>query len=92
MFYAYVIRNQKGLLYKGSTDDLSKRIAQHNVGISGFTRNKGPWRLAYHETFNTREEAENREKFFKTGRGREYLKSKLNNTTRGRAIGSSQGS
>ncbi|MDP3740717.1 MAG: GIY-YIG nuclease family protein [bacterium] len=90
MFYTYVLQNSKGQLYKGSTSNLEKRVRQHEERISGFTSKNGPWKLVYYEVFESRLEAELREKFFKTGLGREFLKNIL--TSRGRAIGSSQGS
>ena len=79
MFYSYVLKNLKGILYKGSTDNLDKRLAQHNGdnGFYSFTAKRGPWKLVYSEQFQTRKEAEAREKFFKTGKGREFLQYKL---------------
>ncbi len=72
MYFAYVLENPKGILYKGSTDNPSKRIEQHNenCGFTSFTAKRGPWKLVYLEEFSTRQEAEAREKFFKTGKGR----------------------
>jgi putative endonuclease len=82
MYYTYVLKNPKGILYKGSTEHLGKRISQHNKNIfPGYTHGKGPWTLIYSETFNTRRGAEDRESFFKTGKGRTYLKTILNNST-----------
>ncbi|OGE79319.1 MAG: hypothetical protein A2751_05005 [Candidatus Doudnabacteria bacterium RIFCSPHIGHO2_01_FULL_46_14] len=75
MYYAYVLRNQKGLLYKGSTDDIMKRLVQHNSGeFPSYTAKNRPWKLVHYESFKTRIEAEKREGFFKTGKGREFLK------------------
>ena len=78
MFYVYVLRNPRGILYKGSTGDLPGRIEEHNWGIlKKYTKNKGPWQLVYFEQFTTRAAAMRKERFFKTGKGREYLKTKL---------------
>ena len=75
MFYAYVLQSLiKGILYKGSTENLDARVAQHNNGLVAFTSKFRPWKLIYHETFTTRAEAMAREKFFKSGKGREWLK------------------
>ena len=104
MFYSYVLQNEKGTLYKGSTSDLRKRLDYHHTGKSVYTRGKGPWKLVYYECFRTRKEAELREKYYKTGKGREFIKKllKSNNSrievepfdrsSRDGAIGSSQGS
>lgn len=79
MFYVYVLQNPKGIFYKGSTNDLLKGVNQHNNsnGFPSFTGKKGPWKLVYFEEFKTREEAGAREKFFKSGKGREFLKGHL---------------
>lgn len=79
MYYAYVIRNPAGTLYKGSTSDLEKRLNQHNggSGFRSYTSARGPWELVYKEEFENEEEAKLREKFFKTGKGREFIKGRL---------------
>lgn len=82
MYYAYVIQNAQGKLYKGFTSDIQKRIHQHNSneGFSSYTSNKGPWKLVYAEEFDTEKEAREREKFFKTGKGREFIQGRLSAT------------
>lgn len=75
MFYTYVLRSaKKGILYKGSTEDLNRRLLEHNSGMVNFTSKFLPWDLVYWEEFPTRSEAMRREKFFKSGKGRELLK------------------
>jgi putative endonuclease len=75
MFTTYMLRSIcTGRLYTGYTFDLEKRILQHNSGISKSTCNRGPWELLYREDFHTRAEAMARERFFKTGVGRDELK------------------
>ncbi|PIR48715.1 endonuclease [Candidatus Peregrinibacteria bacterium CG10_big_fil_rev_8_21_14_0_10_55_24] len=79
MYYVYVVQNPKGKLYKGFTNDLEKRIIQHNAndGFSSYTNNKGPWKLVHREEYANEREAREREKFLKTGKGREFLKGRL---------------
>ncbi len=78
MYYVYVLRSRKdGRLYKGMADDLQRRLKQHNGGQNRSTKGFLPWDLAYYERFQTRAEARSREKYFKSGIGREFLKSKL---------------
>ncbi len=49
---------QMGPNYTGHTDNLEKRIAEHQVGeFQGYTRNRRPVTLVYSEAFQTREEA-----------------------------------
>jgi len=75
-FVVYVLRSLKdNKRYIGFTDDLCDRINQHNSGKVPSTRNRRPLKLIYTEVYKTRKEAREREKFFKSGKGREYLKS-----------------
>ena len=74
-FYVYVIKSIKsGKTYVGQTQDLEKRLWAHNEGLSPYTRGRGPWELVYFEEFDTRSEAMKREKYFKTGQGRTFIK------------------
>ncbi|HBF13309.1 MAG TPA: hypothetical protein DDW49_08015 [Deltaproteobacteria bacterium] len=73
----YVIKNSEGKLYKGYTTDLNKRIQYHNQELGSWTRHRGPWQLVYQESCNDKSEALKREKFLKSGKGREFLKEKL---------------
>ncbi|HQW18348.1 MAG: GIY-YIG nuclease family protein [Bacteroidia bacterium] len=79
MFTVYVIYSQShNVFYKGMTEDLERRLFQHNNGLLGnYTKNKAPWRLVYSETFLSKSDALKREKYFKTGAGRDFLKSKI---------------
>jgi putative endonuclease len=75
-YCVYIIKStSSGIHYTGQTESLEKRLLEHNTGTLGkFTRNKGPWKLIYTELFETRVEAMAREKYFKTGVGRDFLK------------------
>ncbi len=77
-YYSYVLRSQKnGIIYKGSTENLEKRINYHNQGKVRFTSKYVPWELLITEEFATRYEALNREKWYKTGVGREWIKQQI---------------
>ena len=74
MYHVYVLRSEStGRFYTGSCEDLDLRLTQHNSGQSKSTRHGVPWVLAHHESFDTRAEAVRRERFFKTGVGRDEL-------------------
>ena len=78
MVSAYVLRSKKtGFLYKGITNNIGRRLEEHNDNKNKGTRGNGPWELIYFEEFPTRAEARKRETYFKSGAGREYLR-KLN--------------
>lgn len=65
--------------YTGSTDNLEKRLSEHNSGKVKSTKNKAPLRLIYSESFQTLKEARVREKYFKGCSGRKKLKDILKN-------------
>lgn len=77
-YYVYILRSQKtGKFYVGFTKDLSKRINQHNNGFTKSTKFGQPFSILLAEAFIDEKDARAREKFYKTGRGREILKKKL---------------
>lgn len=81
MFYTYVLKSIKnGNLYVGSTNDLRRRFKEHNSGQGGeYTRKNKPFVLIYYEAYLLYKDAQASESFFKTGYGKEVLKSKLKN-------------
>jgi len=64
-------------LYIGITSDLETRIRRHNAGYEKSTKRRIPFVLLYSEVFATRLEARDREKYFKSGFGREIIRSLL---------------
>ena len=78
MFYTYVIKSIKDdKIYAGHTNNLKERIQQHNQGLVPSTKNRRPFKLLYCEACNILEDAIKREKSFKTGFGRAYLKRRI---------------
>ena len=76
LWFVYVLRSDiNGDLYKGLTNYLERRLSEHNSGKNISTKAYAPWKIVYFEKFMTRIEARNREKFLKSGEGREFLKS-----------------
>lgn len=62
MNYTYIVECADGSLYCGWTNDLDKRMADHNAGKGAkYTKGRLPVELVYHETFDTKEEAMSRE-------------------------------
>ena len=60
--------------YLGSTDNIERRITEHNQGKTPSTKNRRPLQLIYQEEFDTLIEARNREHYLKTREGRVDLK------------------
>ena len=83
MFYTYVIKSTiADYYYKGHCENLLVRINQHNAGMTKSIIPYIPFELVYFETFNTRIEAIEREKYFKSAAGRRFIKAKLKNGTK----------
>ncbi|MBK9150782.1 MAG: GIY-YIG nuclease family protein [Saprospiraceae bacterium] len=48
MYYVYIIYSSgTDRYYKGITQNVEKRVAEHNKGLSRYTKDKGPWELVY---------------------------------------------
>jgi putative endonuclease len=66
MYYVYIIQSTDTYeLYVGYTKDLKKRLVEHNTNKSFSTKNKGPWKLIYYESYRNKEDAIRREKNLK---------------------------
>jgi putative endonuclease len=76
-YTVYVLEDKKGLLYKGVTNCLDYRLFQHNNNLGNWTKNRGPFKLVYTEKYKIKTDALKREKYLKSGKGREFLKSTL---------------
>ena len=78
MFYTYVLKSvNHNFLYKGHCQNLEERLIQHNSGQTESIWPYIPFTIIYTETFQTRQEAIKRERYFKSASGRRFLKNKL---------------
>ncbi len=76
MHYFYVLKSKKDdQLYFGSTNDLKKRLEQHNFGLVKSTKPRNPFSLIYYEAYISEEDARHREQSIKL-RGNAYLQLK----------------
>jgi putative endonuclease len=74
-FWVYIIQSEKGnWTYTGHTNDVDRRLNDHNRGKMSSTRPHRPLKLIYTEEFSSRSDAMIREKFLKSGKGREVRK------------------
>jgi putative endonuclease len=80
MYYVYAILSLKrNYIYVGQTNNIERRFTEHNSGRNKTTSPYKPFRLIYYELFEDRVEARKREKYLKSGIGKEFLRS-LKNT------------
>jgi putative endonuclease len=78
MYYTVLLQSEStGRFYLGSTDDLPRRIRQHNdpqySGSKTTKRFAGPWKLVFSESFETRSQAMAREKQLKSWKNRKAI-------------------
>jgi putative endonuclease len=72
---AYILKSLKdGKYYYGSTSNMDSRLKRHNAGLVTSTKFRRPWVIHYTEKFETKSEAMQRELFFKSIDGYNWLK------------------
>ncbi|MBI3115550.1 MAG: GIY-YIG nuclease family protein [Candidatus Kerfeldbacteria bacterium] len=74
MYYVYVLKSiRNGKLYTGFTNNLEKRLRLHREGKVHSTKWRLPVELLYYEAYLAEDDAREREKYLKTGWGRNYI-------------------
>ena len=75
MFVVYAISSlNRNYIYVGLTSNIKKRLDRHNKGYEPTTKPYIPFKLIYSESVETRIEARKREKYWKSGSGKEKLR------------------
>lgn len=78
MFYVYILVSQRdSKLYIGFSKNLKRRIEAHNNGLNKSTKSRLPLKLIYYEAYLAEHDARNRERFLKTGKGRELIRKQI---------------
>ncbi|MBF0522238.1 MAG: GIY-YIG nuclease family protein [Candidatus Omnitrophica bacterium] len=78
MYYVYVIFSKlRKYIYVGLTNDVKRRFEQHQKGYNKKTRAYRPFQLINVELFFSRIDARKREKYLKSGIGKEWIKLRL---------------
>lgn len=71
-YYAYILASEGGTLYIGVTNNLQRRVSEHQQGlIDGFTKKYDCKKLIYYENFSDIRQAIAREKYLK-GKSRKF--------------------
>jgi putative endonuclease len=71
MYYVYILLSQKdNKRYIGSTENLERRLYEHNSGLVKSTKNRRPLTLIYHEIFESKADALKREREIKAKKGK----------------------
>jgi putative endonuclease len=75
MYYVYIIQSiNRNYIYVGISDNAERRISHHNLGYNRTTKPYLPFRIIAIEEFPNRKEARLREKYLKSGIGKEFIK------------------
>jgi len=75
MFYVYILQSFKDKkFYIGYSSDLKRRLEEHKTGGSKSTKCRLPFKLFYYETHTSKKDAQRRERYFKTDKGKSSLK------------------
>ena len=78
MYYTYALLSLKDRkFYIGFTNDLKRRLKEHNSGKNISTKPRLPLELVYYEAHLSKTDAERREKYFKTAKGKSSLRQML---------------
>ncbi len=79
-YIVYVIKSKEGYRYTGMTEDLEKRLTEHNSkSLSFWTKRGSDWKIVYTKEFSNKSEAMKYEKWLKSGIGRDFLKNNVEN-------------
>ena len=75
MFYIYILYSSKfNKYYTGFTQNIEQRLKDHNCGKTRSTKAYRPWEVIFLEKCESRLEARQKEKYYKSGAGREKIK------------------
>jgi putative endonuclease len=75
MYYVYAIKSiERNYIYVGLSENVDRRFEEHQSGRNKTTKPYRPFSLILTEIYETRQEARDREKFLKSGVGKEFLK------------------
>jgi len=75
IFFVYIIESLKtGNWYYGHSNDLDRRLAEHNAGQNKSTRGKGPWKLIFKKPFASKSEASKFELELKRFKNKTYIR------------------
>ena len=79
MYYVYILKSQKDSkrIYVGLTNDIEKRIKEHNSALSYYSKRYAPWELVTFIGFKGKDLAVKFEKYLKNGSGFAFLKRHL---------------
>jgi putative endonuclease len=78
-YFVYILFSEKlSKYYVGHTNDIERRLYEHNIGHEKFTRTGTPWKLVYSRTFASKSEARQEELRIKNRKNKKYIENLIN--------------
>jgi putative endonuclease len=78
MWYVYILKSAiDNKLYVGSTNDIARRLTEHNSGKVDSTKSRTPLRVEAYFAVKDKPRAVALERYFKTGSGRAFLQKRI---------------
>ena len=78
MHCTYILKSLKsGIFYYGYTDNLRRRLEEHDNGRSLFTKGHIPWKLVWYGVFENKQKAKDFELYLKSGSGKAFAYKRL---------------
>ena len=74
MQYVYILKGKSGQRYIGCTNDLKRRLQEHNYGSTRTTSNNGPYYIIWYCAFQNSDLAHTFEKYLKSSSGYAFTK------------------
>jgi putative endonuclease len=79
MYILYILYSESfNRFYVGYTNDLKRRLSEHNRKKGKFTDAGIPWILVHSESFSKKKDAMNREKFIKSKKSKQFILDLIN--------------
>ncbi len=78
LYFVYILLSKKDKnFYTGYTNNLKRRLKEHQEGKIVSTKHRLPVQLIYYEVCLNKYDALAREKYLKSGRGKKYIRSRI---------------
>jgi putative endonuclease len=73
--YTYLLQSKSdGGFYIGYTNNIKRRLVEHNSGLNFSTKHSRPWKLVFFEGYLSEKDAKRREIYLKTSQGTRLIK------------------
>ncbi len=77
MYCVYILLLNNSQIYTGYTEDLKRRLPEHEHGNVASTAKRKPLKLIHYEAYLLKSDAQRREKYLKTTEGKRFLKQQI---------------